>query len=137
LDSLQAAVLKVKLRYLEQWSEGRRHNASIYNELLADLPNIRLPFIHEKAKSIYNQYTIVCDKRDELLAFLQKNDIGCAVYYPLSLHLQECFAYLGGKEGDCPVSEKMSKSVLSLPIYGELKAEQIEFVCKTIKAFYH
>ena len=70
------------------------------------------------------------------MAFLQEKGIGCAVYYPLSLHLQECFAYLGGKEGDCPVSERMSKSVLSLPIFGELKREQVEYVCEMIKEFY-
>ena len=136
LDSLQAAVLKVKVKSLEGWSEGRRRNATVYSELLGDVKEIRLPFIHEKAQTVYNQFTIVCEKIDELMTFLQKHDIGCAVYYPLSLHLQECFAYLGGNEGDCPVSEKMSKSVLSLPIYGELTREQIEYVCEKIREFY-
>ena len=136
LDSLQAAVLKVKLRYLHGWSEGRRENATIYYNLLSDLKNVKLPFIHHKAITIYNQFTIVCENRDELMAYLQKNDIGCAVYYPLSLHQQECFAYLGGKEGDCPVSERLSGQVLSLPVYGELKKEQIEFVVQKIKEFY-
>ena len=135
LDSLQAAVLKVKLKYLEKWSEGRRNNAKIYQEQLCGCDKVKLPYINEKAVTIYNQYTIVCDKRDDLMAHLQKNDIGCAIYYPLSLHLQECFAYLGGKEGDCPVSEKLSKQVLSLPIYGELTKEQIEFVAAKIKEF--
>jgi dTDP-4-amino-4,6-dideoxygalactose transaminase len=128
--------LKVKLRFLDSWSDSRRLNAAIYHEYLGDLNNIRLPFINEKAKTVYNQFTIICDRRDELMAFLQDKGIGCAVYYPLSLHLQECFAYLGGKEGDCPVSEKISKSVLSLPIYGELKREQIEYVSSTIREFY-
>jgi dTDP-4-amino-4,6-dideoxygalactose transaminase len=135
LDSLQAAALKVKLRYLEEWSEGRRRNAAIYQELLGDVVGIQLPYIHEKATTIYNQFTILCDKRDELMAFLQKNEIGCAIYYPLSLHLQECFAYLGGKEGDCPVSEEISGKVLSLPIYGELDRPQVEYVAGKIKEF--
>ena len=136
LDSIQAAVLRVKLRHLEQWSEGRRQNALLYQNLLSDIKQIKLPFILEKATTIYNQFTIICERRDELMTFLQKNDIGCAIYYPLSLHLQECFAYLGGKEGDCPVSEALSKKVLSIPIYGELKKEQIEYVAQKIKEHY-
>ena len=135
LDSLQAAALKVKLRYLENWSEGRRKNAKIYQELLKDCDKVKLPFISEKATTIYNQFTVVCEKRDDLMTHLQKNDIGCAIYYPLSLHLQECFAYLGGKEGDLPVSERLSKQVLSLPIYGELSEDQIKYVATKIKEF--
>lgn len=137
LDSIQAAVLKVKLKHLESWSEGRRKNAEIYREKLSGLTSIKLPYIHEKAKTIYNQFTVICENRDDLMAFLQKNEIGCAVYYPLSLHQQECFAYLGGKKGDCPISEKLSERVLSLPIFGELKKEQIEYVCEKIKEFYN
>jgi dTDP-4-amino-4,6-dideoxygalactose transaminase len=137
LDSLQAAVLKVKLKYLDGWSEGRRRNAAIYQELLGDMKKIKLPAIDPNAVSIYNQYTITCRlHRDELMAYLQENGIGCAIYYPLSLHLQECFAYLGGKLGDLPVSEKVSNSVLSLPIYAELTRPQIEYVCKKIREFY-
>jgi dTDP-4-amino-4,6-dideoxygalactose transaminase len=136
LDSLQAAVLRVKLCSLNGWSAARRKNAEIYESLLSGVGQIKLPVIHEKALSIYNQYTIFCEKRDELMAHLQKNDIGCAIYYPLSLHLQECFAYLGGKAGDCPVSEKMSQSVLSIPIYSELSHEQIVYVAQKIKEFY-
>ena len=135
LDSLQAAVLKVKLKHLDGWSAGRVRNAELYAKHL-NIPQVKLPFIHGKATTIYNQYSIICERRDELMAHLQKNDIGCAIYYPLSLHLQECFAYLGGKIGDCPVSEKVSESVLSIPIYGELTTEQIEFVACKIKEFY-
>jgi dTDP-4-amino-4,6-dideoxygalactose transaminase len=136
LDSIQAAVLKIKLRYLNDWSIARRKNATIYHELLGDLKEIKLPYIIPKAESIYNQFTIICEKRDELLAFLQANNIGCAIYYPLSLHLQECFAYLNGKIGDCPVSEEISKNVLSLPIYSELSQTQIEHIATKIKEFY-
>jgi len=136
LDSIQAAILKVKLRYLAEWTEGRRRNAAFYHEFLSDVKEIKLPFINEKATSIYNQFTIVCERRDELMTYLQKNDIGCAIYYPLSLHLQECFSYLGGKKGDCPVSEEICKKVLSLPIYGELQKEQIEYIAQKIQDFF-
>ena len=135
LDSMQAAVLKVKLRYLEKWSQGRRDNAKLYQELLSTCDKIKLPFISDKATTIFNQFTVICEKRDELMAHLQKNDIGCAIYYPLSLHLQECFAHLKGKAGDHPISEKLSKQVLSIPIYGELTKEQIEYVAIKIKEF--
>jgi len=132
LDSLQAAVLKVKLPYLEGWSEGRRKNALLYERLLSGVSGITLPFIHEKALSIYNQYTILCEHRDELMNYLQEQGVGCAIYYPLPLHLQECFAYLGYKYGDCPVSEKVCEQVLSLPVYGELTEEQIEYVAEKV-----
>jgi len=132
LDSLQAATLKVKLKYLEQWSEGRRRNALLYADLLSDAKGIILPYIHPKALTIYNQYTVLAEHRDELMAHLQTKDIGCAIYYPLPLHLQECFAYLGGKVGDYPVAERICRQVLSLPIYGELTEEQVRYVAKCI-----
>jgi len=162
LDSLQAAVLKVKLPHLQDWSDGRRKNAKLYAQLLSGVKGITLPYIHEKAETIYNQYTILCDYKDEMLhhlqkidmghvscysdfiipeyrddlmQYLQKNDIGCAIYYPLPLHLQECFAYLGYKAGDLPVSEKVCKHVLSLPIYGELTESQIKYVAEKIAGF--
>jgi len=136
LDSLQAAVLKVKLSYLAKWSEGRRQNALLYQQLLGSFDKIKLPYISTAVTTIYNQYTIICPMRDELMTYLQNNGIGCAIYYPRSLHLQECFAFLGGKEGDCPISEMTSKSALSLPIYGELVPEQIAYVSQKIREFY-
>ncbi|MDD3501432.1 MAG: DegT/DnrJ/EryC1/StrS family aminotransferase [Candidatus Cloacimonetes bacterium] len=137
LDTLQAAVLSVKLRHLQTWSEARRANAAKYYELLKEVKDIKLPYIHPKAESIYNQFTIVTEKRDELMKELQSKEIGCAIYYPLPLHLQECFAYLGYKEGDCPNSERLAKQVLSIPIYSELPEEQIRFVADTIINFYN
>ncbi|MBN2830209.1 MAG: DegT/DnrJ/EryC1/StrS family aminotransferase [Candidatus Cloacimonetes bacterium] len=137
LDSLHAAVLKVKLNYLSGWSEARRKNAEYYYKNLKDLNEITLPYIHPKAVSIYNQFTIKTEKRDELMKYLSDNGIGCAVYYPLPLHLQECFADLGYKIGDLPVAEEAAKKVLSIPIYSELSEEQMAYVVKTIKAFYN
>jgi dTDP-4-amino-4,6-dideoxygalactose transaminase len=97
---------------------------------------IRLPFIHPKAESIYNQFTLIVENRTELMKYLTEKEIGCAVYYPLSLHLQECFASLGGKKGDCPVSEALSDRVLSIPIYSELSTDQLAYVVQSIKSFF-
>lgn len=136
LDTIHAAVLGVKLDYLSQWSEGRRANAAFYDEQLADIPQVKTPYIHPSAVSIYNQYTIYCENRDALLHHLKEKEIGCAIYYPLPLHLQECFAELGYKKGDFPMAEKASQSVLSLPIYPELTDAQKSYVVEAIKEFY-
>ncbi len=137
LDTLQAAVLLVKLPYLQGWSEARRKNAEYYYEKLKSVKGIILPVIHPKAHSIYNQFTLRAERRDELLNFLRANEIGCAVYYPKSLHLQECFAYLGYKQGDLPFSEAATKEVISIPVFSELSTEQMDFVIKKIREFYN
>ena len=141
LDALQAAILSIKLRSLDDWSVARQRNAAIYRELfgaanISDL--ITLP--QEAAypvRHIYNQFCIrvAGGKRDALRQHLLDNGIGCAVYYPLSLHLQECFKELGGKAGDYPECEKATSEVLALPIFGELSADQLSYVVDTIKAF--
>jgi len=136
LDTLQAAVLLVKLDALAGWSEARRANAAFYNRELAGVQGITTPYIDPKAVSIYNQYTLLCDDRDGLKQHLQDKGIGCSVYYPLPLHLQECFAELGYKQGDMPVSEMLAQRVLSIPIYPELTDEQKLYVCDSIKEFY-
>ena len=136
LDTLQAAVLLTKLPHLENWSEARRQNAKYYYENMNDIPQIKLPVIHKKVKSIYNQFTLIAENRDELLDFLREKNIGSAVYYPKSLHLQECFSYLNYKEGDLPVSEEMSKKVISIPIFSEISNEQLDYVIDTIREFY-
>ncbi|OQY39675.1 MAG: transcriptional regulator [Candidatus Cloacimonetes bacterium 4572_65] len=136
LDTIQAAVLNVKIEYLEGWSDERRANAKRYYELLADIPQVTLPFIHEKAQSIYNQFTIQIDDRDELMAYLKENEIGCAIYYPKPLHIQECFESLGYKVGDLPISEMIAKKALSIPIYSELPEDEQLFVIEKIKEFY-
>lgn len=136
LDTMQAAILMVKLGYLENFSEGRRANAAFYDEHLKGIEGLITPKIDKRAKTIYNQYTLRTEKRDELMEHLQANDIGCAVYYPLPLHLQECFASLGYKEGDLPESEKASKEVLSIPIYPELTDEMKAYVVEKIREFF-
>ena len=134
LDPIQAVALSVKLPHLDSWSAARRTNAEYYNAKFAGTV-VETPFISPDCVSIYNQYVIRVPNRDEVLEHLRANDIGCAVYYPLPLHLQECFAYRGYKEGDCPVGEKVSHEVLALPVYPELTDEMKDYVTQTVLSF--
>ena len=134
LDALQAAVLRVKLPHLDSWSDGRARNAARYGELLAGA-NVVCPVARDFARHVYNQYTIRVARRDELMARLKEREIGCAIYYPVPLHLQKCFAHLGYKEGDLPVAEKASREVLSIPVYPELSDEMLGYVAETIREF--
>lgn len=133
LDPIQAAVLVVKLKHLEEQHKNRQKNAAYYNEKLTQ--NVIKPKVSDGNRMIYNQYTIRTEKRDALQEALSNKKIGNAVYYPLSLHVQECFKDLGYKEGDCPESEKASKEVLSIPIYSELTDDQKDYVIDTINSF--
>jgi len=136
LDALQAAVLSAKLSHLEPWSAARRKNASYYNSAFADLDDVRTPTIDPANESIYNQYTLRVARRDQLQAHLKARGIGSAVYYPLSLHLQPCFEYLGYRKGEFPESERASAEVISLPVYPELKQSQLDEVIETLRGFY-
>ncbi|MBN1796599.1 MAG: DegT/DnrJ/EryC1/StrS family aminotransferase [Sedimentisphaerales bacterium] len=133
LDPIQAAALLVKLPYLDEWSKARRDNAVYYDERFAGSV-VETPYIHPDCVSIYNQYVIRVPNRDELLEYLESKNISCRVYYPLPLHLQPCFKYLGYKQGDFPESEKAAKEVMALPIYPELTDEMIDYVTEFIKA---
>jgi len=135
LDAIQAAALLVKLPHLEDWSAGRRANAAQYDELFADCQEITTPIIREENVTIFNQYVIRVPRRDECKQFILDAGIGCDVYYPLCLHQQECFAELGYKDGDFPVSEQASREVIALPIYSELTGEQIQYVAGKVKEF--
>jgi len=136
LDSLQAAVLHAKLKHLSHWSAARRANAAYYTSAFADVAEVRTPFIDPANESIFNQYTIRVDRRDELQAHLKAKGIGSAVYYPVPLHLQPCFEYLGYKKGAFPESERAAREVLSLPIYPELASAQLDEVVAVVRAFY-
>jgi dTDP-4-amino-4,6-dideoxygalactose transaminase len=136
LDSLQAAVLLVKLSHLPGWHEARREKAEYYNELLADMGDVTTPFVHDHNYHIYHQYTVLAQKRDELRDFLKSREIGSEIYYPLPMHLQECFKDLGYKKDDLPVAEKAAEMALSLPIFPEMTGEEQEFIVQTIKEFY-
>jgi dTDP-4-amino-4,6-dideoxygalactose transaminase len=139
LDELQAAVLRVKLPYLQQWSEARGQNAMKYGRdfLAADLLSfITPPAILPDRSHIFHQYVIRCDQRDELHTHLKAAGIGTAIYYPVSLHEQECFRYLGHEAGDFSCSRIASQETLALPIYPELSEEQRSYVVNSIAAFY-
>jgi len=136
LDALQAVVLSAKLPHLEAWSAARRRNASLYDRAFADLDGVRTPVIDSRNESIYNQYTLRVARRDELQGFLKKRGIGNSVYYPLPLHLQPCFAYLGYEKGDFPESERAANEVVSLPVYPELTDSQRDEVISAVRAFY-
>lgn len=138
LDALQAAVLRVKLRYLDQWTDGRQGNAGLYREMLRDL-DVPVTLPHPKpyqTRHIYNQFVICSERRDGLQQYLKQHGIGTEVYYPLPMHLQTCFAHLGYKAGDFPISERLANESLALPVYPELKPDDIAYVCRTMKDFY-
>jgi len=137
-DTLQAAVILAKLRHLDRWTEARRANAARYARLFehAGLAGtVKLPEPGE-GRHVFNQYVIRAPRRDELMDFLRKNEIGCEIYYPVPLHLQKCFAYLGHRPGDFPNSEKAAAETLALPVYPELSDAQAEHVVATIRRFY-
>ncbi len=136
LDALQAAVLRAKLPHLQGWSARRRENAAYYDAAFADVPEVRTPAVDPANESIYNQYTLRAERRDALQEFLKQRGVGTAVYYPLPLHLQPCFAYLGYQAGSCPEAERASGEVLSLPVYPELTRAQLDEVAVAVRAFY-
>jgi dTDP-4-amino-4,6-dideoxygalactose transaminase len=138
LDALQAAVLRVKLRYLDGWTSGRQRNAERYRTEFARLavPVNSMEPAGYQTRHVYNQFVIRCPQRDALQSYLKKRGIGSEVYYPLPLHLQPCFADLGYKKGDFPVSEKLATESLALPVHAELDADDIDYIADSIQSFY-
>ena len=139
LDALQAAVVSVKLKHLDRWTGARQENAAQYRALFdnAGLSEVLELPVEKENRHIYNQFVIrVPEKRDELQEDLKEAGIGTEVYYPVPLHLQDCFSYLGYKPGNFPVAEEAAQNTLALPIYPELTVEQQEYVVDSIKAFY-
>jgi dTDP-4-amino-4,6-dideoxygalactose transaminase len=138
LDALQAAVLSAKLPHLDGWSAGRRRHAAFYDQALAGLDGLVTPPVRPGNESIVNQYTVRVreGRRDALKAWLGERGVGCGIYYPLSLHQQECFAYLGYRAGQFPHSEAACLEVLSLPVYPELGESQTAYVADTVRAFF-
>jgi len=136
LDEIQAAILRVKLKRLDEWNKLRRKNASIYNDLLEDVDEVVMPLEAEYAKHVYHLYVIRTHRRDELQDWLKSKGIGTGLHYPIPLHLQRAYEYLGYKEGDFPVAEECAKQILSLPMFPELTQEEIEKVVTEIKRFF-
>ena len=139
LDEIQAAVLNIKLRHLDAWSEARQRNAAFYDSAFkqADLGKaVETPVANAGVRHIYNQYVIRARDRDKLRQHLMAAGVGTEIYYPVPLHLQQCFAYLGYKQGDLPESERAAHESLALPIYPELKPEQLRYVVDAVAGFY-
>jgi dTDP-4-amino-4,6-dideoxygalactose transaminase len=148
LDAIQAAILRVKLKYVEGWNDDRRQRAATYDRLFAaaglsatagsgeNSGPVQLPQTSEPAHHVFHQYVIRAYRRDELREFLTARKIGTEVYYPIPLHLQPCFVYLGYREGDFPESERAAKEVLALPMFPELTEEEQKWVVSSIADFY-
>jgi dTDP-4-amino-4,6-dideoxygalactose transaminase len=135
LDEIQAAILRVKLRHLAEWQRARRSNAAEYTRLLEQVPGVMPPHEPEGWEHVYHQYTIRCEQRDALQQHLAARKIGSTVYYPYPLHLQPLYAHLGHKAGDFPHAERAAQEVLSLPMYPELRKDQIARVVEAIAEF--
>jgi len=135
LDEIQAAILRVKLRHLSEWQRARQAHAAEYTKLLLGIPGIAPPFIPEGYEHVFHQYTIRVERRDALVQILNERKIGSAVYYPVPLHLQPLYASLGHQAGDFPHAEHAAQEVLSLPMFPELRSEQIARVAETVSEF--
>ncbi len=135
LDEIKACALVMKFPHLQEWNRKRIENAGYYNTKLKDLP-IRLPLIENETSHIFHQYVIRVEKRDELQAFLKERGIMTGVYYPVPLHLQTCFEYLGYKKGDLPVAENAALTSLALPVFPELKKGEKDYIVRTVREFF-
>lgn len=136
MEGLQGAILDVKLKYLDQWTEIRRKNAELYRHYLKDIEEIELPTEMEGAKHVYHLYVIRTEKRDELQKYLAANNIFTGIHYPIPCHLQNAYKNLGYKKGDFPITESYAERLLSLPMSEQLKEDQIAYVSETIKKFW-
>lgn len=133
LDTLQAAILRLKLRHLDEWNSLRQQNAKIYTDRLKDIKGLSLPYTADYAKHVYHIYAVRVKDRDRVIKELTQADIGVLVHYPIPLHLQEVYQGLGYKAGDFPIAERVSAEILSLPMYPHLQENQIEFVAEALK----
>jgi dTDP-4-amino-4,6-dideoxygalactose transaminase len=139
IDELQAAILRVKLKHLDAWTEARQRNAAYYSaafERAGLAPHIVTPRAPATGRHIFNQYAIRAERRDELRAALTERGIGTEIYYPVPLHLQQCFAHLGHQQGDFPESERAAAETLALPVYPELSEAQLAHVVAAVAEFY-
>lgn len=137
MDGFQAAILDVKLNYLDDWNEDRRQNANYYNELLKEIDKIVIPKQLSQREHIYHLYVVRVKDRTGFQEFLRNSQIGTAIHYPISLHLQKAYQYLGYKEGDFPVAERCANEIVSLPMFPELTKQEIEYVCEKIREWAH
>lgn len=139
LDSIQAAVLRIKLKHLDKYNKARQYAATYYDNAFKDIPNLTTPFKYEKSSHIYHQYTLVTDNidRNKLQEHLQSNGIPAPIYYPVPLHLQKAYTDPRYKQGDFPVTEYLSQKVISLPMHSEFDDEQLKFITDKLKEFFN
>ena len=135
LDTMKAAILLVKLQHLDDFTKRRRSNAACYNTILADAP-VTTPYVPDYQRVVYHQYSILCDRRDELASFLRERGVQSGVYYAVPLHLQRCFASLGYRSGSLPVTERTCERILSLPCQPMLTEEDLQYAASCIRGFY-
>ena len=135
LDAIQAGVLRIKLKRLAEWNRLRQQNAAYYDEQLSAIPEVTVVKQNEDTESVYHLYVIQVDNRDELQKYLSEKGIATGLHYPMPLHLQKAYAYMEHKKGDFPVTERIADRLLSLPMFPELKREQMEYVVDSIKLF--
>lgn len=136
LDAIQARVLDIKLDFLDQFNGRRAAIADFYRKELDGCEGVILPHVKEGFKTVWHQYAFRCEKKDEMGNFLASRGVGSAAFYPVPLHLQKAFSYLGYQEGDLPVSEKLTRQTVCLPIFPELKDEELQYVVAGIKEFF-
>lgn len=137
LDGLHAAILSVKLKYIDEWTQKRNENAIIYNNYLKDIPYIKIPKIKTNAKHVYHIYCILAEKRDYLKKYLKGKNIETQIHYPTILPLLPAYSYLKFRNEDFPKSSSLQNNILSLPMYAELKTSEIKFICDSIKEYYN
>jgi dTDP-4-amino-4,6-dideoxygalactose transaminase len=133
MDGFQGVVLSVKLKHIEAWNEARRQNSARYTNLLADLTEVRTPEVPEWATPIYHVYALRTHDREQFIQAMAEKEVACAIHYPVPLHLQEAYRPLGYQAGSFPVAEKAAAAEVSLPMFPELTAEQIEYVVQCVK----
>ncbi len=136
IDAFQAAILDIKLKYIDDWNQKRRQVAEWYYELLSDVEEIQLPFVPPHIYHIYHLFVILVENRENFQKYLAEHGIGTALHYKIPVHLQKAFAYLGYKKGDLPITESIVARNVSLPMYPELQREEVEYVCQTIKDYF-
>ena len=136
LDGLQAAVLSVKLKYIDEWTESRIKNAKLYTELLSPVQNVQTPKIHCNAKHVFHLYVIRCNDRDKLNKYLNANGVSTAIHYPSPLPFLKAYEYLKLNKNDFSISKSYKNQILSLPMFPELSKDEIVYISNLIKSFY-
>ncbi len=136
LDTLQAAILLVKLKYVDGYTAKRNDVAAFYDKMLAEIKQVKIPFRMQQSSHVFHQYTLKTSRRDELKSELEKKGIPSMIYYPVPLHLQKAYERPGFGEGSFPVTEQLSRTVISIPIHTEMKSEELSYICDSIKGFF-